>query len=180
MIAPAIALVAAAAQPLWPIYTEARAHGRSGPSLGTVLGRFGAGAVAFGLVLLAVAGPVGHLIGGARIQVGLPLAAAAGGVVLVAALSYPVAMSLMDPRGIRVVCLLTVIGVPANVALSTWLAVRLGAPGPLLGSCLVGLGIQSLPPIVYAYRRRPPGRHSSRAAAGPARSLQRAATPTPG
>lgn len=180
MIAPAIALVAASAQPLWPIYTEARAHGRAGPSLGTVLGLFGAGGCAFGLVLLAAAGPVGHLIGGARIQVGLPLAAAAGGLVLVTALSYPVAMSLMDPQGIRAVCLLTVIGVPANVALSTWLAVRLGAPGPLLGSCLVGLGIQSLPPIVYAYRRRPPGRHRSRAAAGLADSLQRATTPTPG
>lgn len=159
IIAPAIALVAATAQPLWPIYTNARSQGRSGPSLAKVLGLFSAGAIVFGAVLVAVARPVGHLIGGTNIQIGLGLAFAGALTVLTAAVSYPVAMSLMDPDGVRVVCLVTVVAVPLNIGLSIWLATLLDAPGPLLGTCFVGILIQSIPALVYRYNRRPPGRH---------------------
>lgn len=159
IIAPAIALVAATAQPLWPIYTNARAQGQSGPSLAKVLALFCGGGLGFGVVLAVVARPVGHLIGGEHIQIGLSLAIAGGLTVLTAAASYPIAMSLMDPDGIRVICLVTVVAVPLNIALSIWFAVLLDAPGPLLGSCVVGILIQSIPALVYRRNRRPPGRH---------------------
>jgi O-antigen/teichoic acid export membrane protein len=159
IIAPMIALVAATAQPLWPIYTNARSQGRPGPSLLKVLAMFCAGAIVFGVVLTAVARPVGHLIGGTHIQLGFGLATAGALTVLTAAVSYPVAMSLMDSDGVRFVGLMTVVAVPLNIALSIWLANVLDAPGPLLGSCIVGILIQSIPALVYRHNRRPPGRH---------------------
>ncbi|MGI8677594.1 MAG: lipopolysaccharide biosynthesis protein [Jatrophihabitans sp.] len=172
LIAPAIALVAATAQPLWPIYTGAWSQGRSGPSLTKVLALFCGGAVLFGTVLIFLANPLGHVIGGAKIEIGFFLAATGALAVLTAAISYPVGMTLMDPVGVRVVCAVTLVAVPINFGLSVWLAERVGAPGPLLATCIVGIGIQSLPGLIYRQARRPTGRHRRVLAADAARRHQ--------
>jgi O-antigen/teichoic acid export membrane protein len=159
VIAPALALIAAASQPLWPIYAKARRDGERGPSLARVLLTFclGAGVVGAGLALIA--NPLGHLIGGDKVDMGIALPVAGALFVVVSAAAYPLAMYLMDPRGVRFVAGCSAVALPANVILSVILAQRMGAPGPLLASCLVGIVVQTGPAVIYIRFRRPPGRH---------------------
>jgi O-antigen/teichoic acid export membrane protein len=159
IFAPVAALIAASAQPLWPIYTKARSQGLRGPGLGSVLLIF-CGATAFLCALLVLAAdPIGHLIGGPHIDLGVALPVATALAMTVQAAGYPVAMALMDPRGVRVVGLCTVLALPINVGLSIVLGKHLGAPGPLLATFIVSLLVQTIPTVVYANRRAPKGRH---------------------
>jgi hypothetical protein len=68
-------------------------------------------------------------------------------------------MNLMDPAGARFVAITTVIALPVNIGLSIVLGMHLGAPGPLLGSVIVGLFIQTFPGMLYARNRRHIGKH---------------------
>ncbi|PZS29887.1 MAG: hypothetical protein DLM58_14680 [Pseudonocardiales bacterium] len=159
IFAPIAALIAASAQPLWPIYTKARGQGQRGPGLFNVLLLF-CGATAFVCSLLVlVADPIGHLIGGPHINLGVALPVVAALAMTMQAAAYPVAMVLMDPKGIRVVGLCTVLALPINVGLSIALGKQMGAPGPLLATFIVGLLVQTIPAVIYANRRGPRGRH---------------------
>lgn len=160
IIAPAMALVAAAAQPLWPIFTKARADGADGPGLSRVLALFGAAGAALGLVAALLANPIAALIGGSKVHsVGILLPVAGALTIVTAALAYPVAMHLMDPAGARFVALATCVALPLNLGASIWLASWLGAPGPLLGTVIVGLLVQTGPAVIYARNRHRVGRH---------------------
>lgn len=156
---PGLALIAASASPLWPIYAEARARGEHGPSKRRVLLSFTAAAIAIGAPLALLANPIGELIGGHRIELGVALPIVGAATLITAALAHPTAMMLMDPQGVRVVSALTVGALPVNIALSIVLAERLGAPGPLVATIAVGILVQTVPALVYAARRRPAGRH---------------------
>jgi O-antigen/teichoic acid export membrane protein len=159
IFAPALALIAASAQPLWPIWTAARTEGRRGPGVGRVLGLFCAAAIAIGAVLALIADPMASLIAGDRVHISALLAFSGGLAVLTAGASYPVAMSLMDPVGVRFVLACTLLALPANIGLSVVLGQHFGAPGPLLASCIVGLCVQALPGLVYSRDRQSAGRH---------------------
>jgi hypothetical protein len=74
------------------------------------------------------------------------------------------AMSLMDPVGLRRVAASAALAAPLNVLVSILLAKRYGAPGPLLASCIVCALVQIIPIGIYAQRRerdtaRGVGRH---------------------
>lgn len=159
IIAPAIALIAASAQPLWPVFTEARAQGRPGPSLLRLLVLFCGAGAALGALLALIADPVADLIGGDAISLGVLLPVSGALMVVTAAASYPVAMSLMDPDRVRVGAFLTVLALPLNIGLSIWLAGVVGAPGPLLATVAVGIGVQAVPGLIYSHTWRAPGRH---------------------
>ncbi|GAB2479044.1 lipopolysaccharide biosynthesis protein [Jatrophihabitans fulvus] len=153
IFAPLVALIAASAQPLWPIWARARAEGRPGPPLGRIVAIFGTGTALVCLVLVLVADPIGTAIGGDAIDLGwvLPIAAALS--VTTQAVSYPVAMKLTDPAGVRLVAAMTLLALPLNVGLSIWFAKAYGAPGPLLATFLVGLFVQTLPALLFDRRR---------------------------
>jgi hypothetical protein len=68
-------------------------------------------------------------------------------------------MSLMDPVGVRFVVWCTAIALPLNIGLSIVLGRHLGAPGPLLASCIVGIFVQALPGLYYSRDRQNAGRH---------------------
>ena len=159
IIAPALALIAASAQPLWPIYTAARAEGRRGPSLGKMLVIFCGSALVLGAVLALLSNPIAYLIGGHKIHLGWLLPVSGGLAVMTAAASYPVAMALMDPAGVRLLSVLTGVALPVNIALSVFFGRWWGAPGPLLASVLVGILIQTLPALLYNPFRGTAGRH---------------------
>ncbi|MGH8961053.1 MAG: lipopolysaccharide biosynthesis protein [Jatrophihabitantaceae bacterium] len=159
IFAPALALIAASAQPLWPIYTDARARGERGPALIRMIFLFCAAATAISAVLLLIADPIGHLIGGGQVDLGWLLPFAAGLLVLATAASYPIGMSLMDPAGARFVGILAVIALPLNLALSIVLARAYGAPGPLFGSVVVAVLVQTVPALLYSRGRLSTGRH---------------------
>jgi O-antigen/teichoic acid export membrane protein len=153
IFAPVGAVIIAAAQPLWPMYTVARNEGRHGPSIVKVVGAFSAGCLLVAAPLCALAAPLGHLIGGDRIQLGVLLPIVAALAVIVQAISYPMAMAMMDPKGLRFVAACALVALPLNIVLSIALARSLGAPGPLLASCVVGLVVQVIPGALYLRRR---------------------------
>ncbi|HLY34124.1 MAG TPA: oligosaccharide flippase family protein [Jatrophihabitantaceae bacterium] len=159
IFAPVVALIAASAQPLWPIWIQARAQGKSGPGLTTVLAIFCGATALISLVLVVISDPIGHIIGGRSMNLGVLLPVSAGLAMVMQSAAYPVAMALMDPRGIRFVAVCTLIAVPLNVGLSVVLAEHIGAPGPLLATFIVGVLVQTLPGVIYANGRSSAPRH---------------------
>lgn len=154
IFAPVAALIASAAQPLWPIYSAARAKGQHGPNLTRLMVGFALACSSVSALLVLAANPIGHLIGGHRIHLGLLLPVVAAVAIALQAATYPMAMSIMDPVGVRVVALSAAIAAPLNVAVSIYFAQWYGAPGPLLASCVVCTGIQIIPVGFYAQRRQ--------------------------
>lgn len=159
IFSPALALVAASAQPLWPIYTRARSQGRPGPHILRVMTVFCGAGLLLGAALAVVADPVAHLIGGKQVHVSVGLAVTGALAVLTAAASYPVAMSLMYPQGLRFVVWSTLLALPVNIGLSVVLGSRYGAPGPLLASVIAGIFVQALPGLIFSRDRQGAGRH---------------------
>jgi O-antigen/teichoic acid export membrane protein len=180
IFAPALVLIAAAAQPLWPMYVTAHSQGRRGPDVVRTLGVFGGVGALIGAVLALLANPVAAVIAGSHVHVSPLLALSGGLAVLTAALSYPVAMSLMDPVGVRFVVWCTVVALPLNIGVSIVLGKHLGAPGPLLGSSVVGILVQALPGFVYSRDLHSAGRHRRRPhGANPSPLAVAAEMPTP-
>jgi O-antigen/teichoic acid export membrane protein len=159
IFAPVAAVAAAAAQPLWPIHAKARAEGRRGPSLPKLTALFGIGAVLVCAVLVAVANPLGRLVGGPDMKLGVLLPLAAAAMVVVQALVSPLAMTLVDPGGLRVVAVVNLVALPINLTLSVLLAYPYDAAGPLLATAIVFFTVQFLPLAVYARNRASVGRH---------------------
>jgi O-antigen/teichoic acid export membrane protein len=156
---PVAALIAAAAQPLFPMYAKARSEGRAGPRLGRVISVFCVGSVlAAGLIVL-VANPIGHLIGGNNINLGLFIPIACALSVAAQGLAFPLAMSMMDPQGLRFVATCATLAVPTNIGVSILLVKHYGAAGPLLATFSVGLLVQTLPGLVYSRSRHRSARH---------------------
>lgn len=152
LFAPVAALIGAAAQPLWPIYTAARRDGTRGPDLVKVVGLFCLICALVCGTIVALADPLGHLIGGDAIDLGVLLPAVAALVITVQAAAFPMAMAMMEPAGLRVVAATAVAALPINIGLSILLAQRYGAPGPLLATFVVGLLVQTLPGVLYLRR----------------------------
>jgi O-antigen/teichoic acid export membrane protein len=158
LCAPIIALIVAAAQPLWPMFTQARTQGEVGPNLNKIFLAFGAGTLVCGVALVALADPIGHLIGGDRIDLGYFLPVVAALVMLLLAVAYPLSMSVIDPAGARFVATCAVLALPTNILLSIWLSREFGAPGPLLSLLVVSTTVQVIPILVYSRRRERSGR----------------------
>ncbi|HEY9562524.1 MAG TPA: hypothetical protein VIR30_02030 [Nocardioides sp.] len=153
IFAPVTGLIVAGAQPLWPMYTRARARGEAGPNLKAVLAIFMLGTVLVCAVLVLVADRIGTFIGGDEINLGYFLPFVTAVVMCIQAVTYPLAMSLMDPAGARFVAICAVITVPCNITLSILLSERMGAPGPLVSLIIVSTVVQVIPVSIFARRR---------------------------
>lgn len=160
IFAPVTALVAAAAQPLWPIYVAAKAADSLGPRILRTTLIFLGGAVAMCAVLLPLSGPIGDIISNGTVRLGLMLPFAAAIMTVAYAAVYPVGMVLTTPKELRFAATVSVIAVPLNIALSIVLAQAAGAPGPLLATTAVGLG-QFAATIYYIRTHRTPQLRSS-------------------
>lgn len=153
LFAPVTGLIVATAQPLWPMFTRARVEGRSGPAMRLVLGGFLGGTFVVSAALVLLADPLGRLISDDKISLGYGLPALAACVTLLQAVAMPVAMSLVDPKGARLVATTTVITVPVNLFFSVQLAQEWGAEGPLASMLVVGLVVQIIPWVIFSIRR---------------------------
>jgi len=153
IFAPVTGLIVATAQPLWPMFTRARVEGKSGPAMRLVLAGFLGGTLLVSAALVLVADPLGRAISSDKISLGYGLPALAASVTLLQAVAMPVAMSLVDPAGARLVAVTTVLTVPTNLYLSVVLAREWGAPGPLFSMLVVGLVIQIVPWVTFSVRR---------------------------
>ena len=159
MFTPVAALIAAAAQPLWPMYAKARAEGRHGPGIGRIIVVLMFGALLAGGALVVIANPLGHIIGGKQINLGIFIPVAAALSVAGQAPAYPLAMSMRDPAGLRFSATCATLAIPANLFVSIALAKHYGAAGPLLSTFSVGLVVQTVPGLIYARNRRHAGKH---------------------
>ncbi|MCX6398001.1 MAG: hypothetical protein NTV23_16050 [Propionibacteriales bacterium] len=153
LFAPVTSLIVVTSQPIWPMVTSARARGGTGPGLRLIVLGFLAGTFAISSVLVVVADPIGRWISGGDISLGYQLPALAAGATLVQAIAMPVAMTLVDPVGARLVAATTVITVPVNLVVSVLLADAWGARGPLVSLLVVGMTIQIVPWLVFSVRR---------------------------
>lgn len=153
LFAPVTGLIVATAQPLWPMFTRARVEGTAGPAMKLVIGGFLAGTLVVSATLVLLADPIGKAISNDKISLGYGLPALAASVTLLQAVAMPLAMSLVDPRGARLVALTTVITVPVNLSLSVLLAQEWGARGPLASMLMVSLVVQIVPWTVFSVRR---------------------------
>jgi O-antigen/teichoic acid export membrane protein len=152
IFAPLLGVLAAIAQPLWPMFTRARAEGAEPPGLVQITTVFSACAAVLCAGLVVLADPVGRVIGGDDIELGIALPLANAAVVVATAATLPLAMAMRDAPALRFVATCCVIGLALNLPLSIVLADHLGAPGPLVASALVGVLVQILPAALY-YRR---------------------------
>jgi O-antigen/teichoic acid export membrane protein len=153
LFSPVTGLIMATAQPLWPMFTRARATGGTGPRMAVILTVFLGGTVVVSAVLVLLADPIGSVVSDHRISLGVGLPALAAGVTLLQAALFPLTMSMADPAGARIVAISTVLSVPANLTLSVYWARSWGAPGPMLSMLVVSVVLQLVPWAVFAARR---------------------------
>ncbi|HEV7193728.1 MAG TPA: hypothetical protein VGN35_11055 [Jatrophihabitantaceae bacterium] len=163
MFTPVAALIAAAAQPLWPMYAKAHSEGRRGPGIGRIIMVLFVGSLLLGGALVAIANPLGHLIGGKAIHLGLLIPVAAALSVAGQAPAFPLAMSMRDPAGLRFSATCATLAIPFNLVVSIVLAKHYGAAGPLLSTFSVGLLVQTVPGLIYQRNRQHTGRHRAAA-----------------
>ncbi len=154
IFAPLVALIAAGARPLWPMYAQARATGTKPMSVAKVITLFVALAAVASSVLFVIAGPLAKAIGGNEIHLGIALPLAMAIAVCIQAAAVPLSMVLMYPAGLRLVATLSLICTPINVFISILVAPSLGAPGPLYVSIGVATFLQVIPGMVHL-RRHP-------------------------
>jgi hypothetical protein len=112
-----------------------------------------------GGALVVIANPLGHVIGGHSINLGIFIPVAAALSVVGQAPAFPLAMSMRDPAGLRFSATCAILAIPANLALSIVLAKHYGAAGPLLSTFSVGMVVQTVPGLIYSRNRRHTGRH---------------------
>lgn len=153
IFSPVMGLIVAVSQPLWPMFTQARSQGERGPRLGRIFLAFGVGTFLVSGTLVLISDRIGTIIGGDQINLGYFLPVTAALVTCLLAVTYPLAMSMVDPAGARFVAICAVITLPTNIAMSIWLSEVLGAPGPLVSLLIVSLLVQVIPTLIYSIRR---------------------------
>lgn len=153
LFAPVTGLIVATAQPLWPMFTRARVEGKAGPAMKLVIGGFLAGTLVVAGTLVLLADPLGKAISNDKISLGYGLPALAAGVTLLQAVAMPMAMTLVDPKGAKLVAFTTVLTVPLCLIFSILLANEWGAPGPLVSMMGVSIVVQLIPWTIFSVRR---------------------------
>jgi O-antigen/teichoic acid export membrane protein len=139
IFAPTTALIGAAAQPLWPIYLAARAKGEVGPQMIKVVAAFGAGTIVICGLLVPLCGPLGDVVGDGKVHLGLALPIAAAALSVITAIGYPMIMAFTTPKELRFAAWAVAALLPVNLVISSILAHHLGAPGPLVGTIIIGV-----------------------------------------
>ncbi|MFE9773386.1 lipopolysaccharide biosynthesis protein [Streptomyces sp. NPDC005931] len=136
LYAPASALVAAAAMPLWRTFSRHRRISPEAPRrhLLRLTACFTTGGVVISALLVTVGPAVASWMLHGRADVGPGLMAAFSALVLTHAVNYPVAMWLSDPEGLRFQALRAVVMAVVNLAASIPMAHLLGPTGPVLAS----------------------------------------------
>jgi O-antigen/teichoic acid export membrane protein len=139
MFTPIWGVVSAAGITLWPVFAKARAQGRSDSPV-PMSWIFGGGAAGMALAVALASPFLAELASGGRIELPLVLVASFAGLMVLQGLKYPLGMFMTDAPGLRFQALMIIIMLPINVGFSWYLACRVGAAGPVIGS-LVGVSL---------------------------------------
>ena len=155
MFTPVWQVVSAAGFALWPIFAKQRSgrDGSQGTSPVPISLAFG-GAAAAVTVIIGLSSPwLARLASGGAISLSLLLVVSFSVFMVFQALKYPLGMFMTDAPGMRFQAYMIVLMAPVNIGISYWLAGRLGAAGPIIGS-LVGVAFfQYAANLLYVRRR---------------------------
>jgi O-antigen/teichoic acid export membrane protein len=153
MYLPVWQVVSSAGIALWPIFAKARAGGdRTGVSpLRMSLAFGGAAAAVCGLISLLAPWLAARASGG-EIRISLGLIVSFSIFMILQATKYPLGMYMTDARGLRYQAVMVVMLLPVNLGLSWYLAVKLGAVGPVIGSAVGVFFFQVVANWVYVRR----------------------------
>jgi O-antigen/teichoic acid export membrane protein len=135
---PVYYVLSAAGVSLWPIFARARAGvSRSGVAPLRMSLAFG-GAAAGICALVSLLSPcLTQAASGGRIKVGVALMLSFSILMVFQATKYPLGMYMTDARGLRYQAVMIVLVLlPINLGLSWYLAIRIGAAGPVIGSAV--------------------------------------------
>jgi O-antigen/teichoic acid export membrane protein len=154
MYLPVWQVVSSAGVALWPIYARARAGGKtSGASPRRMSIAFGAAAAAVCVFISVIAPWLAARASGGHIHIGLGLIVSFSIFMVFQATKYPLGMYMTDARGLRYQALMIVLLLPVNLGLSWYLAVKIGAAGPVIGSAVGVFCCQVVANWVYVGRQ---------------------------
>jgi O-antigen/teichoic acid export membrane protein len=155
MYLPVYQIVSAAGVALWPIYARVRSGvERSQVSPVRMSFAFAAAAAAVCALISLVSPWLAARASGGQIHVGLGLILSFSIFMVFQAMKYPLGMYLTDARGMRYQALMIVLLLlPLNLGLSWFLAIKIGAAGPVIGSAVGVFGAQVVANWVYVRRR---------------------------
>lgn len=138
MYVPIYLIASASGVALWPIYARARSGGsRTGVAPLRMSGAFALSTAALCLFVSLLSPWLAILASGGRIRVGLGLIVSFSILMIFQAAKYPLGMYMTDARGMRYQALMIVVVLlPLNLGLSWYLAIHIGAAGPVIGSAV--------------------------------------------
>lgn len=148
---PVLHVVGAAGFALWPIF--ARQRGQAEQTSPVPISLLFGGAALVACVVLGLATPLlTQLASGGRVQISLLMIGAFSLLMVFQSLKYPLNVYLTDPPGLRFQVYILLASLPLNLVLSYALALRLGAPGPIIGSA-VAIALQYGACLLYTRRK---------------------------
>jgi O-antigen/teichoic acid export membrane protein len=137
MYTPIWQVVSAAGFALWPVFARARADSKaSAPSPMRMALMFGAGAAAVCVLITAVSPWLSARASGGQIQLSWTLLITFSILMIFQATKAPLGMYMTDARGLRYQAFMILLLLPVNLGLSWYLALQLGAAGPVIGSAV--------------------------------------------
>ena len=135
LFSPLMTMIGGAGMSLWPVYARRRL-GVGRQALAQAEVAFGALGALLAAALVALGPFLARFVGGDEVRVDSWLLVAFGGWLFIQAVSYPMAMLMTDPEGLRFQARLHVAMVLINLPMSILLARLLGAVGPVLATIL--------------------------------------------
>jgi O-antigen/teichoic acid export membrane protein len=160
MFTPVWQVVSSAGIALWPIFARARAGAdRRAASPMPIALAFGGGAAVVCLLISLLSPWLSDRASGGSIHLGVGLLAAFSILMVFQAVKYPLGMYMTDARGLRYQAFMIILLLPVNLGLSWYLAIRIGAAGPVIGSAVGVLCCQVLANWLYVRRDLRDRRH---------------------
>jgi O-antigen/teichoic acid export membrane protein len=153
MYLPVWQVVSSAGVALWPVFARARAGGsKAAVSPLRMSAVFGGAAAGICLLISLIAPWLAARASGGRIDLGVGLLISFSIFMIFQATKYPMGMYMTDARGLRYQALMIVLLLPVNLGLSWYLAVQIGAAGPVIGSAVGVFCCQVVANWVYVRR----------------------------
>jgi O-antigen/teichoic acid export membrane protein len=153
MYTPVWQVVNSAGLALWPIFAKARIAKNSKATSPMSLAVGFGGAAALCCVVISLASPwLSARASGGEIKLNLGLLVTFSIFMVLQATKYPLGMYMTDARGLRYQAYMIVLLLPVNLGLSWYLAIHIGAAGPVIGSAVGVFFCQVLANWIYVRR----------------------------
>lgn len=146
---PVVSIVSASGFALWPIFAKNRTFGVDARrSFLRILAAFSAGGFVLATVFALLANPVGLLISGGRISLGLDVIVLCAILIILQSIQIVPGMLLTQSAGLRFQSLCGVVAAMISVSMSYVLSPSMGAAAPVLAACCA-VAVAQVGPSLY-------------------------------